>query len=43
MKNNYCNYIELVYTMLNELSQIGGEDYYDSIAYIEDLEFLNPK
>ena len=34
------NYLELGYTMLNELSSIGGEDYYDQIAYIEDFEML---
>ena len=33
-----CNYIELWYTMLNDLSVKGGEDYYDAIAYIEDME-----
>ena len=37
-----CNYIELWYTMLNDLSVKGGEHYYDAIAYIEDMEpFLN--
>ena len=33
-----CNYIELWYTMLNDLSVKGGENYYDAIAYIEDME-----
>ena len=41
--DNYCNYIELWYTMLNSLSSKGGEDYYDAIAYIEDFEpIFNP-
>ena len=41
--DNYCNYIELWYTMLNSLSSKGGEDYYDAIAYIEDMEpIFNP-
>ena len=38
MNNEILNYLELGYTMLNELSSIGGEDYYDAIAYIEDFE-----
>jgi len=41
--DTYCNYIELGYTMLNELARQGGEDYYDSIAYLEDFYFLNPQ
>ena len=40
MNNEICNYIELWYTMLNSLSNDGGEDYYDAIAYIEDFEPL---
>ena len=40
--DNYCNYIELWYTMLNSLSVKGGEDYYDAIAYIEDWDGLFP-
>ena len=40
--DTYCNYIELWYTMLNELSRKGGEDYYDAIAYIEDWDGLFP-
>ena len=32
------DYIELWYTMLNSLSKDGGEDYYDAIAYIEDMD-----
>jgi hypothetical protein len=41
--DNYCNYIELWYAMLNSLSSKGGEDYYDAIAYIEDMEpIFNP-
>ena len=37
------NYLNDIYTMLNSLSSKGGEDYYDAIAYIEDMETIfNP-